>query len=227
MPSHQVMLKRFSCVFRDCVPFNRSLAMIGITLRTSFVANIRKVKPRSANITRMSLPVEFPEDLGKFSTETPSNLTLKLFKWKKKPKQTTTSDHCCLLVFSIDFKIIACGLESSLIWSRDFNQVGYLRTFWQLFLSGISRQDMPHTWLTTYTWVYLPRYLSQVTSLKSWVCPLMITSATLMELCRTSTLSDVFDTSATKAVQTLAITNLPRKCIKKLTILYTCFVIKI
>lgn len=154
-----------------------------------------------------------PRGFGQVQHRDTFKFNIKIIQMKKKPKQTTTSDHCCLLVFSVDFKIIACGLESSLIWSRHIDRVGYLRTFCQLFPSGISRQDMPHTWLTTYTWVYLPRYLSQVTSLKSWVCPLMITSATLMELSRTSTLSDVFDTSATKAVQTLAITNLPRKCI--------------
>lgn len=40
-----------------------------------------------------------------------------------------------------------------------------------------------------------------------------------MELSRTSTLSDVFDISATKAVQTLALTNLPGIFLKKLKVL--------
>lgn len=55
------------------IPFKWMLPMMGITLSTSWVARIRKETPKSANITIISLPVEFPEYLGKFSTETPGN----------------------------------------------------------------------------------------------------------------------------------------------------------
>lgn len=79
-----------------------------------------------------------PRGFGQVQHRDTFKFNIKINQMKKKlPKQTTTSDICCLLVFFIDFKIIACGLESSLIWSRDIDRVGYLRTLCQLFLSGI------------------------------------------------------------------------------------------
>lgn len=143
-----------TCALRDCLPFSWSLAMIGITLRTSFVANIRNVTPRSANITRMSLPVEFPVGLGRFSTETPSNLTLKLFKCQKKKEIKRVYHWYCKITVGRNSSLIKTliGWVISTYFVNDFS-AGFLgRICHTLDIWPIPGYTYPDIWARRHHW---------------------------------------------------------------------------